>query len=159
MNEPNLPESPYRRILFCTDFSKNADFAFDYAVDAARRRPGCTLHLLHVIPEPEAQFWKTYIYEVDGVDEKAKRDVDAKIAESYLPRAGEGIDLKVEIRIGRDYVEILKFAAERDVDLIVLGRHGHSSFGEFLFGSVAEKVARKARCAVLVVPMDLADHQ
>jgi hypothetical protein len=40
--------------------------------------------------------------------------------------------------------------------LIVLGRHGHGGVQKALFGSVAEKIVRKARCAVLVVPLDYA---
>ena len=56
----------YQKILYCTDFSENALIAFDFAVDAAKRRPGCILYLLHVVPESEAQFWKTYIYEVES---------------------------------------------------------------------------------------------
>ena len=154
MSHDGLPDSPFRRILFCTDFSDNANRAFEYALDAARRRPGSTLQLLHVIPEPEAQFWKTYIYEIDGVDEKAKRDVDEKIAEAYLSRVPDGVDVQVHVRIGRDYLEILKFAEENDVDLIVVGRHGRSAFGHFLFGSVTEKIARKADCPVLIVPVE-----
>ena len=63
-------ESLAQRILFCTDFSENANFAFNFAVDAAIRRPGSQLYLLHVVPESEAQFWKSYIYEVEGVDAK-----------------------------------------------------------------------------------------
>jgi nucleotide-binding universal stress UspA family protein len=149
-----LAESPYRRILFCTDFSENADFAFDFAIDAVRRRPGCVLYLLHVIPEPEAQFWKTYIYEVDDIDAKAKHDIDAKIAAAYTPRVPEGIDFRVEFRIGRDYIKILEFADENGIDLIIIGRQGHSAFGTMLFGNVTERVARKAPCPVLVIPLD-----
>lgn len=152
MTANELPESPYRRILFCTDFSENADLAFTYALDAAVRRPGATLYLLHVIPEPEAQFWKTYIYEVEGVDEKAKQDIDRKLAEVYLPRIPETVEFKVEMCIGRDYVKILEFAQQEEVDLIVVGRHGRSALENVLFGNVAEKVVRKAPCAVLVVP-------
>jgi nucleotide-binding universal stress UspA family protein len=40
--------------------------------------------------------------------------------------------------------------------VIILGRHGHSSVGKALFGSVAEKIVRKAECAVLVVPLSYA---
>ena len=66
----------YRRILFCSDFSENADFAFGFAVDAAQRNSGSTLYLLHVLPEPDAQFWKTYIYDSDGdPDSKAKAEL------------------------------------------------------------------------------------
>jgi nucleotide-binding universal stress UspA family protein len=153
MSDPASNENAFQRILFCTDFSENADFAFDFAVDAAMRRPGCTLYLLHVIPEPDAQFWKTYVYEVEDIDEKAKRDIDAKIAETYLPRVPGGLELNIEMRIGRDYMKIIEFAHDNDVDLIVMGRHGHSAWGKVLFGNVTEKVTRHAECAVLVVPL------
>ncbi|UCF17064.1 MAG: universal stress protein [Phycisphaerales bacterium] len=146
-------QTTFERILFCTDFSENADFAFSFAVDAATRRPGSQLYLLHVVPESEAQFWKTYIYEVDDVDAKAKRDIDERIDRAYRSRLPEGLELKVEFRIGRDYQEILGFARERQVDLIVMGRQGHSALEKALFGNVTEKVVRKADCAVLVVPL------
>ncbi|HOH50553.1 MAG TPA: universal stress protein [Candidatus Hydrogenedentes bacterium] len=152
MTTEPVSETPYRRILFCTDFSENADHAFDYALDAALRRPGCALFLLHVVPEPDAQFWKTYLYEVEGVDDKAKRDIDARVAETYRPRIPEGVDFRVEMRVGRDYQMILAFAAEVHADLIVMGRHGHSALESVLFGNVTEKVVRKAACPVLVVP-------
>ncbi|MBN1818373.1 MAG: universal stress protein [Sedimentisphaerales bacterium] len=143
----------FRRILFCTDFSENADFAFTFAVDAAQRRPGCELYLLHVVPESEAQFWKTYIYEVEGVDDKARHDIDDRIDRIYRNRLPEGIPFHVEFRIGRDYQEILRFASEKQVDLIVIGRQGRSALEKALFGNVTEKIVRKADCAVLVVPL------
>ena len=143
----------YKKILCCTDFSDNAIVAFDFAVDAARRRPGCILYLLHVVPESEAQFWKTYIYEVDNVDEKAKHDLDAKVSEIYRPRVPDGVDFRVEFRIGKDHQSILEFADENQVDLIVLGRQGRSNLQKVLFGNVTEMVARKANCAVLIIPL------
>jgi len=150
----------FRRILFCTDFSENADFAFAFAVDATARRPGCELYLLHVIPESDAQFWKTYIYEVEDVDAKARRDIDERIDRTYRPRLPEGMELHVEIRIGKDYREILNFAREQNIDLIVMGRHGHSygSLQKALFGSVTERIASRAECAVLVVPLSYKTH-
>jgi nucleotide-binding universal stress UspA family protein len=61
--------------------------------------------------------------------------------------------MKIEYRIGKDWQEILTFAKDKEVDLIVMGRQGHSALQKPLFGSVTEKVARKADCAVLVVPL------
>ena len=55
MNPSALPETRFKRILFCTDFSESADAAFEFALDAAIRRPGSTLFLLHVIHEPDRQ--------------------------------------------------------------------------------------------------------
>lgn len=151
--ESQPAQTVFGRILFCTDLSDNADFAFRFAVDAAMRRPGCDLTLLHVIPESEAQFWKTYVYEVEEVDNKAKHDLDERIAKAYLSKLPDGLTLQVEYRIGKDWQEILAFAKEKQTDLIVIGRQGHSALQTTIFGKVTEKIVRKADCAVLVVPM------
>jgi len=150
----NATEEPkaIQRILFCTDFSANADYAFGYATAAAAARPGACIHLLHVIPEPEAQFWKTYVYEVEGVDDKARRDIDERTA-IYRLRLPAGVRLETIYRIGRDYEEILRYAGEGDIDLIVMGRQGHSAIHAMFFGSVTEKVVRHAACPVLVIPV------
>jgi len=66
------------------------------------------------------------------------------------------VEMKAEFRIGPDSATILEFAQASQVDLIVLGRHGHGGVGKALFGSVAEKIVRKAHCAVLVVPLEYA---
>ena len=150
------PETRFKRILFCTDFSESADAVFEFALDATVRRPGSTLYILHVIHEPDAQFWKSYIYEVDNVDEQARQTIDEKIATSYLSRVPAGVEVKVEVRIGPDAAAILEFAQAMEIDLIILGRHGHGGVGKALFGSVAEKIVRKAGCAVLVVPLSYA---
>lgn len=148
-----FPESIYKRILFCTDFSENADHAFGLAIDAAIRQPGSTLFILHVIPEPEGQFWKTYIYEIEGIDDKAKHDIDEKIARDYLSRVPAGVQAQLAVRIGKDYLQILEFAEENDVDVIVMGRAGRTgSLAKLFFGSVIEHVVRHAPCPVLVVP-------
>ena len=153
MNIPALPESRFKRILFCTDFSESADAAFDFALDAAIRRPGSTLYLLHVIHEPDAQYWKSLLAEVDNINAEAKKAIDAKVDAAYLARVPKGVEVKVEFRIGPDAATILEFAKAEQIDVIILGRHGHSSVGKALFGSVAEKIVRKAECAVLVVPL------
>ncbi|MDZ7315897.1 MAG: universal stress protein [candidate division KSB1 bacterium] len=142
----------YDRILFCTDFSENADFAFHYALAAALRSRYGTLHILHVIPEPEAQFWRTYLYEVDNVEEKAQQAVQQKIRDSYLTLIPEQVPYKVELRVGKAAEEILNYARQIDADLIVMGREGSSGIGKALFGNVTEKIARKAECPVLIIP-------
>ncbi len=156
MNPSALPESRFKRILFCTDFSESADAAFEFALDAAVRRPDATLYLLHVIHEPDAQYWKSQLAEVENINAEAKKAIDAKVAAAYLSRVPKGMEVKVEFRIGPDAATILEFAQAAQVDMIILGRHGHSKVGKALFGSVAEKIVRKAECAVLVVPLSYA---
>ena len=143
----------FKKILFCTDFSENSDRAFVFAVNSAVRNTGCELHLLHVIPEPPAQFWKGYIYEVDeDVDARAKREIDEKIAAIYRPRVPEGVKWVMAMRIGEAGQKILEYAQEQDTDLIVVGRQGAGAVGKILFGNVTERVVRKSVCPVLVIP-------
>ena len=156
MNLPPLPESRFKRILFCTDFSESADAAFDFALDAAIRRPGSTLYVMHVIHEPDAQYWKAQLAEVENINADAKKAIDAKVAASYLSRVPKGMDVQTIFRIGPDAATILEFAKAVQVDLIILGRHGHGGVSKTLFGAVAEKIVRKADCAVLVVPLTYA---
>jgi nucleotide-binding universal stress UspA family protein len=156
MNSSTLPKSRFKRILFCTDFSESADAAFEFALDAAIRRPDSTLYVMHVIHEPDAQYWKAMLAEVDNINAEAKKAIDAKVAAAYLSRVPKGMDVKTVFRIGPDAATILEFAKAEQIDAIILGRHGHSSVGKTLFGSVAEKIVRKADCAVLVVPLSYA---
>lgn len=151
-NPIDLREVHYKRILFCTDFSPNADHAFSFALASARRGSDAQLHILHVLPEPEAQFWRTYLYEIDDVDEKAAQDMNRKIEETYLKQVEPGLSVHISIAKGKTEEQILAHAASIDADLLVMGRHGHRAVGIHLFGNVAERVACKAHCPVLIVP-------
>ena len=112
------PSPTFTRILYCTDFSENATQAFAYAVRAAMRNPGAELHLLHVIPEPSAQFWRGYINAVDeDVDANARREIDEKIATTYRPLVPENVPFTIAFRIGDAAQKILEYAAETRPDL------------------------------------------
>ena len=64
-----------------------------------------------------------------------------------------GLDVSVETRFGpgEPVTEIIQAARDLRCDLIVLGSHGHTGFGRFMLGSVAESVIREAPCLTLVV--------
>ena len=153
MNSQEPSSGVFRKILFCTDFSENADFAFDYALILAKQNPDCQLYLMHVVPESEAQFWKSYIYEVNDVDQKAKLDIEARLNSTYRQKIPPQIPLHTVFKVGKDYQEILRFAKESQADLIVIGRRGKGIMQKTFFGNVAEKVARQAPCAVLIIPL------
>jgi len=152
MSEFDLTGNNYQKILFCTDFSENARIAFQQAVKATPHS-GSEICLLHVIPEPDAQFWKGYIYEVGDMDSKAHQDIDRAIDEQYRPLVPEGVAFRVDIRIGEVVRSILDCITEYGADLVVIGRQGHGAITSWLLGNVTEKVVRKAECPVLVVPM------
>jgi nucleotide-binding universal stress UspA family protein len=53
--------------------------------------------------------------------------------------------------VGEPAAEIVSFAKDRAVDLLVLGTHGRTGLEHALMGSIAERVVRRARCPVLTV--------
>jgi nucleotide-binding universal stress UspA family protein len=63
----------------------------------------------------------------------------------------QGLEVEEVITHGDAAAEIVRVAAEREVDLIVISSHGRTGFGRMIFGSTAEAVVRHARCPVLVV--------
>jgi nucleotide-binding universal stress UspA family protein len=143
----------FKRILFCTDFSENANFAFYFALETAGRNPESELHLLHIVPESDAQFWKSYMYEVDDIDRKAKKDIDDFMEHTYFSKVPEHQRFTAEHRVGNVTREIINYAREKSIDLIIIGRQGHHSFGTALFGRITEKITRHSECAVMVVPL------
>jgi nucleotide-binding universal stress UspA family protein len=148
-----------KTILFCTDFSHNADEAYEYACDIARAHPGAEIVILHVFPDPEAQFWNSYLPEMDDLHQQALKDVEQEIQRRYQHALGDIVTHRVVLS-GKDYQQILEYANTHPVDLIVIGRQGKSEWGTLLFGNVTEKISRHADCAVLIVPMSYVEkHQ
>lgn len=141
-----------RRILFPTDFSDNARAAVPYACAFAEQF-GAELHILTVLYEmaqvvPESgTFITTPVSNLDEVRESAER------ALAKLPGA-EGKNLTNVVRatvLGTPFLEIIRYARQHSIDLIVMGTHGRGGLAHVLLGSVAERVVRKAPCPVLTV--------
>lgn len=131
--------------------------AFRYALNIAGGNEDSEIIIFHAIPEPDAQFWKSYIYEVDDVDSKAKADIDRKIEEVYIPVIPEGIKWSSKFSIGNVGDEIVRQSKTSDADLIVIGRGAGANMVNRLLGNFTEKVIRKAHCPVLVVPEEPED--
>ena len=134
------------RILLPTDFSDTAQHALDYARELAGRF-GASVHLLHVVPDP-MQNWATEAMPVvSDLAERWKADAERRLEEIRL----DGPQTVRAVRIGHAFVEILQYAADNAIDMIVMGTHGRGPVEHLLLGSVAEKVVRKASCPVLTV--------
>ena len=136
------------RILLPTDFSDTAEHALDYARDLAARF-GAGVHLLHVISDPTAHDWAG---EVEGLVvpdllDKWKGEAERRLGEITL---GD-VETVRAIRVGHAFVEIIHYATDNAIDMIVMGTHGRGPVRHLLLGSVAERVVRKAPCPVLTV--------
>lgn len=141
------------RILFATDFSENSRWALTYALSFARRY-GATLYILHVVQPPSYPLGMYAEISFDAMDEFSRSMAEAAEKEMQHLREtelGDFTNYETLIITGTPFLEIIKTAREKEVDLIVLGTHGRTGFDHVLFGSTAEKVVRKAPCPVLSV--------
>ncbi len=140
-----------KRILFPTDFSEGSSHALDYALDMAKRY-GAKLYLIHVLYDlGKAAGW----YVPHPSMDEMYRDIE-KSAEKELDRFGleELRKLKGIERIvlkGVPHAEIVKFAKDNNIDLIIMGTYGRKGMGRILFGSTAAQVVRYAPCPVFAV--------
>jgi len=139
-----------KKILFPTDFSETTVHTAAFAADLAGKY-GASIYILHVI----------YDITRDSGIYGSRMDLDSlylevrKSAETEMDRIAsafaENLEVRKVIRIGSPYSDILSFADEESIDLIVIGSHGKKGLGEVLFGSTAHKVIRRAKCPVLTV--------
>ena len=144
----------YKKILFCTDFSESTERTFAYACAIAERDKG-KIYLMHVLPViPNEAFVKGMI--PSDIFEKAHKDnikaLEKDFQERFVSKCQKNIEFETVIREGREYQEIIKFALEEEVDLIVLGTHGSTGIGHVLMGSVADKVVRSSPVPVFTIP-------
>ncbi len=141
-----LPDLAVKRILVPLDFSESSRAALSHALKLALyfKAEVLLLHIFEPVP-PGLRILESAFVEPSFRDQAARelnawRDrVPAEVAHQALFRQAKSV-----------YREILKTAAEFDVELIVLGRHGRKGVGRLLMGSTAEQVIRHANCAVLV---------
>jgi nucleotide-binding universal stress UspA family protein len=135
----------FTTILCPTDFSAPSQEAFRIACSLARDY-GAKLILLHVKSrEPNPSGVMTMPPEPPDVYEERQRQLNA------IQAAVPGIQLERQLVIGNEVEDILRTAADKKCDLIVMGTHGRTGLRRLLMGSVAEKVLREAPCAVLTV--------
>lgn len=138
-------------ILCPIDFSKIANNCLPYAKELARNS-GATLILLNVIGE---NFTDAYGVETISIEhpERSKKDAEAKLEKLAKEISEEISDNKIECIVlqGNATQIIVKIAAEKEADLIIMSSHGRTGLGRLLMGSVAEWVFRNAPCPVLMV--------
>jgi nucleotide-binding universal stress UspA family protein len=140
-----------RRILFPTDFSEPAEYAWPYALTFAQEF-GAEVHLIHVIaPPPRLTEAYAVNFDPERMVKSLTDEANASMDRQVEAAKSRGLIFRSEVRVGVDYREIIDYATKHDIDLIVMATHGRTGLAHVLLGSVAEKVVRKAPCPVLTI--------
>lgn len=136
-------------ILVPVDGSEHAEDALEYAVE---HFPEQEITALHVVELPTGYFTATApdveeLPKVKHHEEEARElldDIETKATEMSAV-------IETDFELGDPVDEILSYAHDHDIDEIVIGSRGISGVGRIMFGSVAEKVVRRAEIPVVVV--------
>lgn len=147
-----------KRILFPTDFSPASECARNYACSIAGLMDA-ELHILHIIddPFPIPGTKGSWVLPHEDLIARLVSQTETQLIEQTKDMGIRENRVTRSVKIGNPAREITDYAAKHDIDLIVLGTHGHSGLSHLLIGSVAEKVVRLSKCPVLTVHPT--DHQ
>lgn len=135
-----------RHILFPTDFSENADLAFEQVKDMVHRGAH-RVTLAHV--QDSARIDPYLVDQLEAFNQKDRERLEDMQAE--LQAAG-ATDVENRLLYGSPTAELFRLIEEEDVSLVVMGSQGRGFIQEIYLGSVSHNIARHAPVSVLLVP-------
>jgi universal stress protein A len=150
----------YTNILFCTDFSDDANIAFLHALRLAAKFVA-RLHIIHIPHSP-------FVYAKNIVDEDIPESKSSEEGQAFFD---QGIVDEAQMRLRREYegrmgdfksytfvvacgspeIEIIRYARKNDIDLIVMGALGKAEVDKLEHGSTVANVSRYAHCHVMAI--------
>ncbi|MFY9966601.1 MAG: universal stress protein [Nitrososphaeraceae archaeon] len=157
-----MQEKPFSRVLVAIDGSISSMHTIDYAISIAMKN-NSQLVILYVIDVYKYPYLPSsiilaptfgsekYLEERNEAEERMN-----KIKEKYKQKTKNNIDskeLKTEIIEGAKSAAttIMEYAESENIDLIIIGSRGRTSFKKLLLGSVSSDIIKNAHCAVLVI--------
>ncbi|MFT7459047.1 MAG: universal stress protein A [Planctomycetota bacterium] len=142
------------KILHPTDFSENSTQALRYACALAGKFDS-ELHLLHAVIDPIVAVTPPISgFLPSDYYQQILKNAENNLATLSLKDLDEKTKVVRKAIEGTALIEIIRYARENDIDMIVMGTHGHTGLMHMIMGSVAENVVRKAPCPVLTLHAD-----
>ncbi len=157
-----IPE--IKKILYATDLSENARFAFGYTMSLANKY-GAGITIVHVL-EDISPFADSLVMNIVG--EKKWKELKDSGEQQVLDTIKQRLqnfceevsrDLpecpfitdEIVVKIGNPADEIMDLIETGDYDLVVMGAHGHGIIGSAMMGSISRRVVRRSKKPVLVI--------
>lgn len=137
----------YKKILLATDGSEHSIRAAEYAAGLAKNQEDCTIYVVYVVDGETSKADVLRSWTLEGVVEKRRH----KIRTTMEKAKTEGIQYEMVILRGEPGPTIVKYANENAFDLVVIGSRGLNTLQELVLGSVSHKVAKRAKCPVMII--------
>jgi len=153
-----------KKILYATDLSENASYAFGYAVCLANRHDA-KITVLHVVEELSF-FAQSMIEDIVGAQQlkTMRKEKEEKVIASIKDRLDDFCEgakrespncpfvvEKTMVKTGHPVDQIVRRAEEMEADIIVMGSRGHGMLADVTMGSTSRRVLRRCKKPVLIV--------
>lgn len=145
-----MEEILFKKILVATDGSESVKKAVSHAVNITKVA-GAELYALYVISTKYSVTTRSVKGWTDEFEEGLAKRGRAAICDVEQLGKEAGLKVKPVFLKGIPAEEILNYAENNDIDLIVMGTKGLRGIEKFLLGSVAENVIRHSKVPVLIV--------
>lgn len=137
----------FRKILHANDGSEHAFHALALALAIAKQNNS----ELHMVSVEEIDYMPEFIEEIREEIGTAARRFHGVLQRARAMAEESHVKLRTHVVAGHPVRDIVKLAADLNVDLLVIGATGHSALYERMVGSRADRIMQLAQCPVLVV--------
>lgn len=140
-----------KKILLPLDFSEASPALLQYALLFAEKN-NAKVFIVSVAEDPFTYTGIPVEMQLIPIEDSVEHNAQTRM-ESFLHENKDMLPADYEdiVLSGHPAEEIITFAAEKKVDLIIIGTHGYTGLERMIFGSVAGKVVKMAPCPVLTV--------
>jgi nucleotide-binding universal stress UspA family protein len=147
-----------RNILVSTDFSDFSATAVEYASSLALLY-GAKMHLVHVIESGPVVGVPNVELNTTALANDLESSAQEEMRKFVYWKLKNNTNLEQIILHGEPQREIVNYARENEIDLIVIATHGRTGLAHILMGSVAEKIVRLSPIPVLAVkPLEMRER-
>ncbi|BDH60024.1 universal stress protein [Lysinibacillus sp. PLM2] len=137
----------YKHILLAADGSENAIRATKEAVKIASCDKESVVEVVYVIDFEKAKAEVIHLNSSETIELERRKKI-AKVEELLRD---SNVTYKIKFLHGTPGPEIVKYANEQKVDLVVIGSRGLNGLQEMVLGSVSHKVMKRVQCPALIV--------
>jgi nucleotide-binding universal stress UspA family protein len=144
-----------KNILVPIDFSTSSYQVFELGHCLAKQN-GANLHLIHVIDPVYCEEPQPKITEADFIRKIRFENAREELRKFKFEVPHSEVEITEVLVEGIPHKEILNYARQNDIDMIVIASHGWTNLSHMLMGSIADKIMRQADVPVICVKSNVA---
>lgn len=137
----------FKKILLAADGSSHSLRAAEKAIELAKHNPETSIDVIYVVDGKTSK--EDVLHNWNSLGTENKRMEKMAFIESRAKK--DKVNYEIKIIRGEPGPSIVKYANENAFDIVVIGSRGLNIMQEMVLGSVSHKVAKRAKCPVLIV--------